>query len=267
MGFLQMILFVIHTASWVCRFVCVNKFGKFLVITSSFALSTPLFLLFFWYPNDRKGFWGGTVVKNLPANARDARYVGSVPGSGRSPGIGNGYPLQYSCLENFIDRGAWWATTHGSPRVRHDWNTHTHTHTHTREFQKICCYYIFKFSNFYLFLFCNSYLFANFCNCFCYWFLKHFYNNYFKILIGWFQYLTHFSVNVSSLSFVTQVVIFLVLGLTGDFFLLYLGHFIYNVRRLRVLLKTNFRRQLPCLGLAFKFWLTFPSCGSKSVIF
>ena len=56
MGFLQMILFVSHTASWVCRFVCVNKFGKFLVVTSSFALSTPLRLLFFWYPNDRKGF-------------------------------------------------------------------------------------------------------------------------------------------------------------------------------------------------------------------
>ena len=45
-------------------------------------------------------------VKNLPANAGDTRDVGSIPGSGRSPGIGNGNPLQYSCLENSMDRGA-----------------------------------------------------------------------------------------------------------------------------------------------------------------
>ena len=49
------------------------------------------------------------VLKNLPANAGDA---GSIPGSGRSPGVGNGNPLQYSCLENSMDRGAWWATVH-----------------------------------------------------------------------------------------------------------------------------------------------------------
>ena len=52
------------------------------------------------------------MVKNLPTNARDARVVSSVPGLGRSPGEGNGNPLQYSCLENPIDRGAWWATVH-----------------------------------------------------------------------------------------------------------------------------------------------------------
>ena len=50
------------------------------------------------------------VVKNLPANAGDIRVVGSIPGSGRSPGVENGNPLQYSCLENSMDRGAWWAT-------------------------------------------------------------------------------------------------------------------------------------------------------------
>ena len=49
------------------------------------------------------------VVKNLPANAGDIRDVGSIPASGRSPGEGNGNPLQYSCLENPINRGAWWA--------------------------------------------------------------------------------------------------------------------------------------------------------------
>ena len=59
------------------------------------------------------GFSGGAVVKNPPANAGNARDVGSIPGSGRSPGIGKGNPLQYSCLENSIDRGAWWATVHG----------------------------------------------------------------------------------------------------------------------------------------------------------
>ena len=53
------------------------------------------------------------MVKNLPANAGDARHVGLIPGSRRSPGGGNGNPLQYSCLENPIDKGAWWATVHG----------------------------------------------------------------------------------------------------------------------------------------------------------
>ena len=63
------------------------------------------------------------MVKNLPAmqetvcNARDA---GSIPGPGRSPGEGNGKPLQYSCLGNLMDKGAWWAAVHGVARVRHD---------------------------------------------------------------------------------------------------------------------------------------------------
>ena len=52
------------------------------------------------------GFPDGSVVKNLPANAGDS---GSILGSGRSPGEGDGNPLQYSCLENPVDRGAWWA--------------------------------------------------------------------------------------------------------------------------------------------------------------
>ena len=47
------------------------------------------------------------VVKNLPANGGDARDEGSIPGSGRSPGVGNGNPLQYSRLKNSMDRGAW----------------------------------------------------------------------------------------------------------------------------------------------------------------
>ena len=52
-------------------------------------------------------------MKNLPAIAGDARYMVSIPGLGRSSGEGNGNPLQYSCLENPTDRGAWWATVHG----------------------------------------------------------------------------------------------------------------------------------------------------------
>ena len=53
------------------------------------------------------------MVKNPPANAGDTRDMGSVPGSGRSPGEGHGNPLQYSCLENPMDREAWQAAVHG----------------------------------------------------------------------------------------------------------------------------------------------------------
>ena len=58
------------------------------------------------------GFPGGSVVKNPPAIAEDARDMGLIHGLGRSPGEGNGNPLQYSCLENPKDRGIWWATVH-----------------------------------------------------------------------------------------------------------------------------------------------------------
>ena len=60
------------------------------------------------------------MIQNLPANTG---AVGLINGSGRSPGGGNGIPLQYSCLENPMDRGAWWATVHGVPRVGHDFET------------------------------------------------------------------------------------------------------------------------------------------------
>ena len=52
------------------------------------------------------------MVKNPPANAGDVRDIGLILGSGRSPGEGNGNPLQYSCLGNLMDRGAWWALVH-----------------------------------------------------------------------------------------------------------------------------------------------------------
>ena len=55
------------------------------------------------------------VIKNTPANAED---VGSIPGSGRSPGGGHGNPFQYSCLENLMDREAWWVTVHSVAKSR-----------------------------------------------------------------------------------------------------------------------------------------------------
>ena len=69
------------------------------------------------------------VVKNLPANAGDARDAGLILGSGRSPGGGNDNPLQCSYLEKPVDRGAWWVTLHGVAKrqTRLDRSTHTHT--------------------------------------------------------------------------------------------------------------------------------------------
>ena len=59
------------------------------------------------------GFPGGSLVKNLPANARDAGHTSLIPGSGRSPGGGNGDPCQHFCLNNSMDRGAWRNAVHG----------------------------------------------------------------------------------------------------------------------------------------------------------
>ena len=58
------------------------------------------------------------MVKNLPANAGGKRDAGLLPGLGRSPGEGNGNPFQCSCLENPMDRGAWWAIVHGVTKTR-----------------------------------------------------------------------------------------------------------------------------------------------------
>ena len=77
-----------------------------------------------------KGFPGGSVVKNLPANAEDSRYVGLIPDSGRSPGGENGRPLQYSCLENPMDRGAWRAIVHRVTQSRTWLSTHSIWNVH-----------------------------------------------------------------------------------------------------------------------------------------
>ena len=70
---------------------------------------------FFWGMKTFKVYGAsqvGLVVKNLPINANSG-YTSLIPGLGRSPGVGNGNPLQYSCLENYMDRGAWLPTVHG----------------------------------------------------------------------------------------------------------------------------------------------------------
>ena len=79
------------------------------------------------------------VVKNSPANAGDIRDTGSIPGSGRCPGGGHGNTLQYFCLENPRDRGAWWATIHGAAKSQTrlkqlSMHARTHTHTHRGSF-------------------------------------------------------------------------------------------------------------------------------------
>ena len=74
-------------------------------------------------------FPGGSVVKNPPAKKGAAADTGSVPGSGRSPGEGNGNPLQYSCLENPLDRGAWWATVHGVAKSQTWLSNWAYTHS------------------------------------------------------------------------------------------------------------------------------------------
>ena len=68
------------------------------------------------------GFPGGSVVKNLPADVGDTGDSGSVPELGRSPGVGNGNPLQYSGLGKSMDRGAWQATVHGVAKSHKEYN-------------------------------------------------------------------------------------------------------------------------------------------------
>ena len=67
------------------------------------------------------------MVKNLPANAGDVRTVGSIPGLGRCPGGGHGNPVQYSCLENPIDRGAWRAAVRGFSKSQTPFMTEQHS--------------------------------------------------------------------------------------------------------------------------------------------
>ena len=78
------------------------------------------------------GFPAAQLVKHQPTNAGDVRDALSIPGLERSPGGGHGNPVQYSFLENSMDRGAWWAAVHGVARVSTIDCTCAHTHTHAR---------------------------------------------------------------------------------------------------------------------------------------
>ena len=73
------------------------------------------------------GFPGGSDGQEMACSAGD---LGSIPESGRFPGVGNGYPLQYSCLENSMDRGVWWAIIYGITKSQMWLRANTHTHTH-----------------------------------------------------------------------------------------------------------------------------------------
>ena len=75
------------------------------------------------------GFPGGTVVKNSPASAEDTGDVGLIPGLGKFPGVENGNPLQYSCLENPMDSRALWATVCGVAKSQTRLSTHIHKAT------------------------------------------------------------------------------------------------------------------------------------------
>ena len=70
------------------------------------------------------------MVRNMPTNAGDIRDMCLIPGLGRSPGGRNGNPLQYSCLETPMDRGAWWATVHGAAKELDMTEATSHTGTH-----------------------------------------------------------------------------------------------------------------------------------------
>ena len=88
-------------------------------------------------------WWCSGKKKNPPANTGDTGDADLISGSRRSPGEGNGNPFHYSCLENPLDRGAWWATVHGVTKswTRLSTQAHTHTHTHT---------YIYAHTNIYV---------------------------------------------------------------------------------------------------------------------
>ena len=74
------------------------------------------------------GFAGGSELRNPPVNAGNSGDMGSILGSGRSPGVGNGNPLQYSCLENSMERRAWQVAVHGVTKIQACLSMHAHTH-------------------------------------------------------------------------------------------------------------------------------------------
>ena len=125
-----------------------EKFGDlknwFILLLASGIYQLPMSV-----PNTQlwaRGFSGGSMVKNSLANVGD---MGLIPGWGRSPGEGNGNPLQYSCLENPMNRAVWWATVHRVAKNQTWLSTHTHTHTHTHPWAwgSLCFFSVSRFPN------------------------------------------------------------------------------------------------------------------------
>ena len=108
--------------------------------SSSYWILTSLGFQGFFFKNSRlkcMEFPGGSLIKNLPANAGD---LGSIPGLGRSPGGGNGNPLQYSCLENSIDRGTWRAIVCGVAKLDMTEHVRTLKCKHSRKESSLPCW-------------------------------------------------------------------------------------------------------------------------------
>ena len=132
MCWLDSLIFMIMNLKWAlakARQSYYTFHSKFIFLLSKPTYNSLPFLNLEYSP-----FWGftdGAVVTNPPANARDARDVSLIPELGRFSTVGDGKRLQYSCLENSMHRGAWWATVHGIKKRQTQMNTHTHTHTHT----------------------------------------------------------------------------------------------------------------------------------------
>ena len=143
------ILFSLYSSSWL---ISHDLFSSLLIIPSALSLLVPcafllcvrfcllftclaidcLFLRAYTASLRRSkqlywGFPGGSVIKNPPASAGDTGDMGLIPGLERSPGEKHDNPLQYSCLENPMDRGAWRATVHRVTKIRHEWAHSTHT--------------------------------------------------------------------------------------------------------------------------------------------
>ena len=117
------------------RYIC-YKASHFLQVSSL----TAVFLSLIYNEKGIVIFWASSMaqlVKNSPANVGDTRDMSLIPGSERSPGEGNDNALQYPCLENSMDRGAWRAIVHGVAKSQTQLSvcahtrTHTHTHTHS----------------------------------------------------------------------------------------------------------------------------------------
>ena len=101
----------------------IHTFSQILIL--GFTTPTQVASATHWLIEYCSSYWcfpGGSAGKEFTSNAGDP---GSIPGSGKSPGEGNGYPLQYSCLKKSMDRGAWWATLHTVAKSQHDRVTNT----------------------------------------------------------------------------------------------------------------------------------------------